>query len=529
MAETTPLLHRTVAVVGLGAMGIVTVKNLLEEGFDVTGFERQNYIGGVWHFTEDKDTLSALEDTEINVTTDRGCFTDFPFPKGTPSFCSAKVMQDYLEDYVNHNSLRPRFQLNARIKQAAREEDSNKWRLDFETGPSRYFDRLVISTGPHAKPLMPELEGSELFQGEIVHAQAFKRAEDFKDRRVLLVGLGNTVGDIAQSLSGTASEIYLSHERGALILPRFVNGKPNSRLLSLRKINGQAFIEGIFPNWLDSMVTNGAAEVMKESFGKLDPSWNLEPIPSPKVTVPVVSDNLIKNLRSGAVKSVSGFGAFTGPTEVELKDGEKIQVDTVICCTGYQNDLSILEAEYDPCTVKIPSWLEAPGSRGRPLPQLYQNVFSLKTPDTLAFMGCAWFPTGAFLLADLASMSIAQVWAGKSKLPSPAERQKWVDNQNKRVSKLALRGSPVPASVPQMEWTRWADKTAGTGVLDRLGWGWKGWVFWWKERKFWRILMDGLLTSACWRIFDEGKRKPWAGARAEVMRLNEEAAGQDTL
>jgi dimethylaniline monooxygenase (N-oxide forming) len=42
-------------------MGIVAVKNLLEEGFDVTGFERQNYIGGVWHFTEDKDTLSALE------------------------------------------------------------------------------------------------------------------------------------------------------------------------------------------------------------------------------------------------------------------------------------------------------------------------------------------------------------------------------------------------------------------------------------------------------------------------------------
>jgi dimethylaniline monooxygenase (N-oxide forming) len=84
-------------------------------------------------------------------------------------------MQDYLEDYVEHYGLRARFRLNARIKQAAREKDSNKWRIDFETGPSKYFDRLVISTGPHAKPLMPELEGSELFQGEIVHAQAFKR------------------------------------------------------------------------------------------------------------------------------------------------------------------------------------------------------------------------------------------------------------------------------------------------------------------------------------------------------------------
>jgi dimethylaniline monooxygenase (N-oxide forming) len=41
-------------------MGIVAVKNLLEEGFDVTGFERSDYIGGLWHFTENEDTLSVL-------------------------------------------------------------------------------------------------------------------------------------------------------------------------------------------------------------------------------------------------------------------------------------------------------------------------------------------------------------------------------------------------------------------------------------------------------------------------------------
>lgn len=42
-------------------MGIVAVKNLREEGFDVTGFERSSYVGGLWHFTEDEETLSVLE------------------------------------------------------------------------------------------------------------------------------------------------------------------------------------------------------------------------------------------------------------------------------------------------------------------------------------------------------------------------------------------------------------------------------------------------------------------------------------
>jgi dimethylaniline monooxygenase (N-oxide forming) len=41
-------------------MGIVGVKNLVEEGFDVTGFEASNYVGGVWHYTDDEDTLSVL-------------------------------------------------------------------------------------------------------------------------------------------------------------------------------------------------------------------------------------------------------------------------------------------------------------------------------------------------------------------------------------------------------------------------------------------------------------------------------------
>lgn len=45
----------------IGAMGIVAVKNLLEEGFDVVGFERSGHVGGLWHFTEDEDTLSIIE------------------------------------------------------------------------------------------------------------------------------------------------------------------------------------------------------------------------------------------------------------------------------------------------------------------------------------------------------------------------------------------------------------------------------------------------------------------------------------
>jgi hypothetical protein len=36
------------------------MKNLLEVGLDVTGFDKNAYVGGLWHYTE-KEQISVLE------------------------------------------------------------------------------------------------------------------------------------------------------------------------------------------------------------------------------------------------------------------------------------------------------------------------------------------------------------------------------------------------------------------------------------------------------------------------------------
>lgn len=265
---------------------------------------------------------------------------------------------------------------------------------------------------------------------------------------------------------------------------------------------------------------------MRKAFGDLDPDWGLDPAPSVKVTNPVVSDTIIERLRTGEVRSVPGVRQITGPTEIELEDGRLIDVDVIICCTGYKYGFDILDPKVDPSAEQPQAWVEAPGSKGRALPRLYQNVFSLKHPDSLAFLGCAWLVLSAFCLADIASMCIAQVWRGTSHLPSQSEMERWMNRQEQRMSGLAQRGTVIPAAVPAREWLVWADATAGTGVEDHLGWGWKGWWFWITDRKLWGMLMDGPVTSAAWRLF-EGKRKKWNGAREEIEWANKvEAEGE---
>ncbi len=55
---------------------------------------------------------------------------------------------------------------------------------------------------------------------------ANSRSSAYKDRNVVVVGIGNTSADIAVDLAGTAARVYLSHRRGALVLSRFRLGAP---------------------------------------------------------------------------------------------------------------------------------------------------------------------------------------------------------------------------------------------------------------------------------------------------------------
>lgn len=59
---------KSVCVIGAGALGLVATKNFTEEGFDVTTFERNDYVGGLWHHTEDPAQTSVHRATKANVS-----------------------------------------------------------------------------------------------------------------------------------------------------------------------------------------------------------------------------------------------------------------------------------------------------------------------------------------------------------------------------------------------------------------------------------------------------------------------------
>ncbi|KAH7157356.1 flavin monooxygenase-like protein [Dactylonectria estremocensis] len=516
----------TVAVIGLGVLGLVAVKNLVEEGFNVTGFDRNDYVGGLWHYT-DEDKTSVLPTTVINISKERGCFTDFPFPNDTPSHCTSAHVQLYLESYVEHFGLTERLRLGTTINTVKRDDKEDRWMVDVEdTGPE-YFDKIVIATGINSRPHLPTLQGIEQFQGEILHSRAFKRPKLFKGKKVVVVGMGNTGADTAAALCGVADKVYISHNHGALIMPRVVNGIAFDHTMTARKAAIMGFLELNFPRFADFLFNTMLKKLQDKAFN-IRSEWKLSPAPPVKHAVPIISDNLVDLLEAEQILSVVGIKRVSGPTEVELDDGTLLETDVIIWCTGYKTEFSLLDRSVDPTRHTTPAWASAIGSRGKPLPRLYQNMISLDHPSSMAFMGCVAFATGAFPLYDLASMALAQVWKGKSSLPSLEEMNRSVDRQHEFICSIAKDGSAAPGWVRQAEWVSWANEAAGAGVNEHLGWGLEGWKFWFQDRAFYKLLMDGIYTPFIWRVF-AGKRKSWDGARAEIERINVEAAERNKL
>jgi dimethylaniline monooxygenase (N-oxide forming) len=149
----------------------MALKNLKEDGFDVTSYEARPYVGGLWKYSEDS-ALSVAESTIFNSSRYRSAISDFPFPADTDDFPTWQQMHRYLESYCDHFDLRRHINLGSPVTDLSREGD--QWVLEVSPhgSPSRreYFDKVIVAIGSFVIPKSPRFAGIEKFEGPTLHA-----------------------------------------------------------------------------------------------------------------------------------------------------------------------------------------------------------------------------------------------------------------------------------------------------------------------------------------------------------------------
>src|SRR5690606_9299574 len=140
-------------------------------------------------------------------------FSEFPMKSAVADYPSHREMRQYFIAFAERFDLKRHYHFGAKVLRAepVGEGASPLWRITWRDASGEHsaeFKGLVIANGTLAEPNLPRFEGQ--FSGELIHTAAYKSAEQFRGKRVLVVGAGNSGCDIAVDAVHAADSVDIS-------------------------------------------------------------------------------------------------------------------------------------------------------------------------------------------------------------------------------------------------------------------------------------------------------------------------------
>ncbi|CAG2173903.1 unnamed protein product [Oppiella nova] len=208
---------KRIAVIGAGNSGMGAFNACREQGFDVVVYEKTDQICGLWQYRDEEldGSASIMKSTTINTSKEITPFSNFPAPKHFPNYMHNTKMAEYLTLYAEKIGFKAHLRLRHELincDQNADYEETGKWRLTVrdinnERVFHEVFDGVMVCTGHNNQPSVPTFKNQHIFKGLLMHSHAFKDNKGFEGKRVVVVGIGNSGGDIAVELSNVCPNV----------------------------------------------------------------------------------------------------------------------------------------------------------------------------------------------------------------------------------------------------------------------------------------------------------------------------------
>ncbi|KAM6454131.1 flavin-containing monooxygenase 1-like isoform 1-T6 [Liasis olivaceus] len=344
---------KKVAIVGAGVSGLTSIKCCLEEGLEPTCFEQSDDIGGLWRFTEhvEDGRPSVYRSMVSNSSKEMSAFSDFPYPENFPAFLSHHHLLEYLRMYTKHFDLQKYIQLKTKvinIKKCPDFSTTGQWDIVTEANgkqKSTIFDAVMVCVGYLTEPSLPlnSFPGLEKFNGHFFHSREYKTAEVFRDKKVLVIGMGNSGVDIAVEATQTAKKVMISTGRGAWLISRvFDNGYPWDMVFLSRFLNIiRNSLPGRITTWL---IANRVSQWFNHA------NYGLIPQDRSVMREPILNDLLPPCILTGKISIMPAVKEFKENAVVFVNVPTAEEVDIVVFATGYKAsfpfiDESILRVE----------------------------------------------------------------------------------------------------------------------------------------------------------------------------------------
>ena len=298
-------------VIGAGPAGLATSHELTRAGIAHVVLERGDRIGYTW--------ANLYDGLVLHTGKHLSALPGMAFAASVPLFPTRRDFVDYLHRYADR--FRLPVQTEAEVVDARRE--GGEWIVRTRTDVESHCRTLIVATGIVSNPHIPTLPGADRFRGRMIHSVEYRRPQGFEGQRVLVVGAGNSAGEISAELAAAGAHVTVAVRSGARVVPRELLGVP---------IQYFAATLNFLPRPAQRIITVGIARASEMVRGRAV----LPPPPDTNCPdVPLIGFQFADAVRAGRIQVSSGIKEFTA-TGAVFTDGREAPFDQVMLATGYK-------------------------------------------------------------------------------------------------------------------------------------------------------------------------------------------------
>jgi cation diffusion facilitator CzcD-associated flavoprotein CzcO len=315
------MMRANTVVVGASAAGLASAACLSQRGISHVVLEQRSHVADAWRHHYDR--------LHLHTTRNLSGLPYHPMPKTYPKYPSRQQVVEYLEEYARRFSIEPKF--GQRVSSIRREGD--EWLTKTEQGVEIVSRNVVVATGYTRVPHEATWPGRDRYRGEVVHSSRYGNGHRFRGKSVLVVGFGNSGGEIAIDLHECGAKPTIAVRSAVNVLPRDLLGIP---VLAIGLVMGR-----LPARLADAM----AVPLVRASIGDIT-ELGLRKLPyGPNVQIrshgriPLLDVGTIGLVRQGHIRVASGIRRFT-PEGVEFDDGAVASFDGIVLATGYRPALA---------------------------------------------------------------------------------------------------------------------------------------------------------------------------------------------
>lgn len=378
-------------IIGAGASGLAVAKNFATRNIPFEVLERESDLGGLWNIATPSGIV--YESTHLVSCISSTGFDDLPMlDEDYPEYPSHDRILGYFRDFAKKFGLEHHIRYNQAVEQVRPLSDGTcEVSVKGESAPRRYRG-VVVANGHHETPRQPAYPGT--FTGEVMHSKAYKSQRQVRDKRVLVVGAGNSACDIIKDAAHASGEkVVMSLRRGTWFVPKFVIGFP-----TLDVISNLEWVMAPLPRGFKSRFFGFFLKLLQgppSRYRLPDPLYRFDQ------AHPTMSDDIPRLAAHGRIVVRPEILRYEG-RDVVFTDGTREEVDLIIFATGYELGIPFLDRDL---------FL---GTDGRP--RLFLNTLH-PTHEGLFFAGLIQANGSIWRLADYQGRLIANTIVARSEAP----------------------------------------------------------------------------------------------------------------